>query len=60
MEKRSLRASIHNKGGDNMTDSEKLDLIFLRLEKLDKLENDVTDIKLMLEIDIRDLKALLA
>ena len=43
-----------------MTDSEKLDLIFLRLEKLDKLENDVTDIKLMLEIDIRDLKARLA
>ena len=36
-----------------MTDSEKLDLILLRLEKLDKLENDVTDIKLMLENEIR-------
>ena len=36
-----------------MTDSEKLDLILSRLEKLDKLENDVTDIKLTLENEIR-------
>lgn len=36
-----------------MTDSEKLDLILLKLEKLDKLENDVTDIKLILENEIR-------
>ena len=44
----------HNKkGGDNMTDSEKLDLILSSLEKLDKLENDVTDIKLTLENEIR-------
>ena len=36
-----------------MTDSEKLDLILSRLEKLDKLENDVTDIKLTLENENR-------
>ena len=36
-----------------MTDSEKLDLILSRLEKLDKLENDITDIKLTLENEIR-------
>lgn len=36
-----------------MTDSEKLDLILSRLEKFDKLENDVTDIKLTLENEIR-------
>lgn len=36
-----------------MTDSEKLDLILSKLEKLDKLENDVTDIKLTLENEIR-------
>ena len=36
-----------------MTDSEKLDLILSTLEKLDKLENDVTDIKLTLENEIR-------
>lgn len=36
-----------------MTDSEKLDLILSRLDKLDKLENDVTDIKLTLENEIR-------
>lgn len=36
-----------------MTDSEKLDLILSRLEKLDKLKNDVTDIKLTLENEIR-------
>ncbi len=33
-----------------MTDSEKIDLI---LSKFDKLENDVTDIKLTLENEIR-------
>lgn len=36
-----------------MTDNEKLDLILSKLEKLDKLENDVTDIKLTLENEIR-------
>lgn len=36
-----------------MTDSEKLDLIISKFEKLDKLENDVTDIKLTLENEIR-------
>ena len=36
-----------------MTDSEKLDLILTKLEKLDKLEKDVTDIKLTLENEIR-------
>lgn len=36
-----------------MADSEKLDLILSKLEKLDKLENDVTDIKLTLENEIR-------
>ncbi len=36
-----------------MTDSEKLDLILSKLEKLDKLENNITDIKLTLESEIR-------
>ena len=36
-----------------MTDSEKLDLILSRLEKLDKLDNDITGIKLTLENEIR-------
>ena len=43
-----------------MTDSEKLDMILeklaetdKKLDKLDKLENDITDIKLTLENDIR-------
>lgn len=36
-----------------MTDSEKLDLILSKLDKLDKLENDITDIKLTLENEIR-------
>lgn len=36
-----------------MTDNEKLDLILLKLNKLDKLENDITDIKLTLENEIR-------
>ncbi|MDE7404837.1 MAG: hypothetical protein K2M81_07010 [Lachnospiraceae bacterium] len=36
-----------------MTDSDKLDLILSRLDKLDKLENDITDIKLTLENEIR-------
>lgn len=36
-----------------MTDSEKIDLILSKLDKLDKLENDVTDIKLTLENEIR-------
>jgi len=36
-----------------MTDSEKLDLILSRLDKVDKIENDITDIKLTLENEIR-------
>lgn len=36
-----------------MTDDEKLDLILSRLEKLDKIENDIKDIKLTLENEIR-------
>ena len=43
-----------------MTDSEKLDMILeklaetdKKLDKLDKLENDITDIKLTLENEIR-------
>ena len=36
-----------------MTDGEKLDLILSRLEKLDKIENDIKDIKLTLESEIR-------
>ncbi|MCM1267955.1 MAG: hypothetical protein NC302_08630 [Bacteroidales bacterium] len=36
-----------------MTDSEKLDLILSKLEQLDKLGNDITDIKLTLENEIR-------
>lgn len=36
-----------------MTDSEKLDIILSKLDKLDKLENDVTDMKLTLENEIR-------
>lgn len=36
-----------------MTDSEKLDLILSKLDKLDKLENDIIDIKLTLENEIR-------
>lgn len=43
----------HSKGGDHMTDGEKLDLILSRLEKLDKIENDIKDIKLTLENEIR-------
>ena len=35
-----------------MTDSEKLDLILSRLDKLDKLEKDIIDIKLTLENEI--------
>ena len=36
-----------------MTDGEKFDLILSKLNQLDKLENDVTDIKLTLENEIR-------
>lgn len=36
-----------------MTECEKLDLILSRLEKLDKIENDIKDIKLTLENEIR-------
>lgn len=36
-----------------MTDSKKLDLILSKLDKLDKLENDIIDIKLTLENEIR-------
>lgn len=43
----------HSKGGDHMADNEKLDLILSRLEKLDKIENDIKDIKLTLENEIR-------
>lgn len=36
-----------------MTEGEKLDMILSRLEKLDKIENDIKDIKLTLENEIR-------
>ncbi len=36
-----------------MTDNEKLDLILSKLDKLDKLEHDVSDIKLTIENEIR-------
>lgn len=36
-----------------MTDSEKLDLIISKLEKLDTIENDIKDIKLTIENEIR-------
>jgi len=36
-----------------MTDSEKLDLILSKLDKVDKIEKDITDIKLTLENEIR-------
>ncbi len=37
----------------SVTDSEKLDLILSKLDKLDKIENDIIDIKLTLENEIR-------
>lgn len=37
--------NIHNKGGDIMTDSEKLDLILSKLDKIDSLENEIQEIK---------------
>ncbi|MCM1124784.1 MAG: hypothetical protein NC416_19590 [Eubacterium sp.] len=40
-----------------MTDSEKLDLILSKLEQLDILGNDITDIKLTLENEIRIIKS---
>lgn len=36
-----------------MTDSEKLDLILSKLNKLDRLEKDITDIKLIIENEVR-------
>ena len=36
-----------------MTDSEKLDLILSKLNKLDRLEKDITDIKLTIENEVR-------
>lgn len=36
-----------------VTDSEKLDLMLSKLDKLDKIENDIIDIKLTLENEIR-------
>ncbi|MCM1044225.1 MAG: hypothetical protein NC417_01835 [Candidatus Gastranaerophilales bacterium] len=36
-----------------MTDSEKLDLILSKMDKIDKMEKDITDIKLILENEIR-------
>lgn len=36
-----------------MSDSEKLDLIISKLEKLDTIENDIKDIKLTIENEIR-------
>lgn len=33
------------KGGDNMTDSEKLDLILSKLKKLDSLESELQELK---------------
>ena len=47
----------HNKGGEHMTDSEKFELILSKLEKLDKIENDIKDIKLTLENKLRKIKA---
>lgn len=38
----SNKRNNHNKGGDHMTDSEKLDLI---LEKVTTLEKDMVDVK---------------
>lgn len=35
-----------------VTDSEKLDLMLSKLDKLDKIENDIIDIKLTLENEI--------
>ena len=60
--------SNHNKGGDNLTDSEKLDLILSEMqnikgdtqelkEKVSVIENKVTDIKLTLENELRRIKA---
>lgn len=36
-----------------MSDGEKLDLIISKLEKLDTIENDIKDIKLTIENEIR-------
>ncbi len=45
------------KGGDNLTDSEKLDLILSEIQELRQraaiIENSVTDIKLTIENEIR-------
>ncbi len=45
------------KGGDNLTDSEKLDLILSEIQELKQrtaiIENSVTDIKLTIENEIR-------
>jgi hypothetical protein len=40
-------------GGKFMTDSEKMDLILKKLEALDGIQDDITDIKLTLENEIR-------
>jgi len=41
------------KDDDTMTDSEKLDLMLSKLDKVDKIKKDITDIKLTLENEIR-------
>ena len=53
----SIIQFYHNKGGDNVTDSEKLDLILSEMQDLKQrtanIETNITDIKLTLENEIR-------
>lgn len=54
---RSDNTNNHNKGGENMTDSEKLDLILSEIKDLKQrtvnVENKVTNMELTLENEIR-------